>query len=64
MSEELTEERLEELRRERFAARVAKVREVMQEQRVDFRGLPLITADGRIAVQIIPVEMQRPPTNT
>ena len=49
---------LESLRRERFQARVQRVLAVMQEERVDWRGVPFVAADGRIGVRVMPVEMR------
>jgi hypothetical protein len=54
---ELSEERLDEIRRQRFQQRVERVREVMQRERVDWRGLPFIGADGRIGVRVVPIEL-------
>jgi len=56
----VTDAELERLRRERFQARVNKVLAVMREEQIDFRGIPTITQDGRIAVRIVPVEMAVP----
>jgi len=53
---ELDDDALERLRQERFQQRVEKVLGTMREERVDFRGVPFITQDGRIAVRIVPVE--------
>jgi len=33
---------------------------VMKEERVDWRGVAFVTPDGRIAVQVTPVEMREP----
>jgi hypothetical protein len=54
---EISEERLEEIRRQRFQQRVERVLEVMQHERVDWRGLPFIAADGRIGVRVVPVDL-------
>jgi hypothetical protein len=59
--EELSDEAVERIRRERFEQRVNRVLQVMREQRVDWRGVPYITPEGRIAVRIVPVEMDHPP---
>jgi anaerobic ribonucleoside-triphosphate reductase len=56
-AEELSEQRLEEIRRRRFQERVERVLEVMRRERVDWRGLPFIGADGRIGVRVVPVEL-------
>ncbi len=53
----LSEEQLEEIRRQRFQQRVERVLEVMQRERVDWRGLPFIGADGRIGVRVVPIEL-------
>jgi len=55
--EGLSEQRLEEIRRRRFQERVERVLEVMRRERVDWRGLPFIGADGRIGVRVVPVEL-------
>jgi len=34
---------------------------VMKEQRIDWRGVPVVTQDGRIGVKVVPVEMQQKP---
>ena len=57
----LTDGQIEELRRRRFEERVNRVLQVMREERVDWRGIPFITSEGRIAVRIVPVEMDHPP---
>ena len=56
-AEELSEQRLEEIRRRRFQERVERVLEVMRRERVDWRGVPFIGADGRIGVRVVPVEL-------
>ena len=53
---ELDDDALERLRQERFQQRVEKVLATMREERVDFRGVPFVTQDGRIATRIVPVE--------
>ena len=58
----LSEERLEEIRRQRFQQRVERVLEVMRRERVDWRGMAYITPEGRIAVRVVPVEADHPPT--
>jgi hypothetical protein len=45
------------LQRRRFQERVERVLEVMRRERVDWRGLPFIGADGRIGVRVVPVEL-------
>ncbi len=57
---ELTDGQLEELRRHRFEERVNRVLQVMREQRIDWRGIPFVTPEGRIAVRVVPVEMDHP----
>jgi hypothetical protein len=54
------DEELERLRRERFRQRVGRVLAVMQSERIDWRGVPHVTPDGRIGVRIIPVEGAEP----
>jgi len=56
----LSDSAIERLRRERFAERVQRVLAVMKEERVDWRGVAFVTPDGRIAVQVTPVEMREP----
>jgi len=56
-AEGLSEQRLEEIRRRRFQERVERVLEVMRRERVDWRGVPFIGADGRIGVRVAPVEI-------
>jgi len=53
---ELSEERLEEIRRQRFQQRVERVLMVMRRERVDWRGLPFISPDGRIGVRVVPFD--------
>ncbi len=57
--EALSDAALEQLKRERFQERVQRVLAVMKAEQVDFRGLPIILPDGRIGVQVVPVEMQQ-----
>ena len=45
---------------EQFQARAKRVYEEMRRQRIDFRGVPFVTPDGRIAVRVVPVEMDQP----
>lgn|GEM_PF-1378665 len=56
---ELSEEQLEQMRQARFRERVGCVLAVMREERIDWRGLPTVTPDGRIVVRVVPVEMGR-----
>jgi hypothetical protein len=56
-ADELSEQRLEEIRQRRFQERVERVLEVMRRERVDWRGIPFIAADGRIGVRVVPVEI-------
>jgi len=44
-----------------FRGRVERVLAVMKEQRIDWRGVPVVTQDGRIGVKVVPVEMQQKP---
>jgi len=53
--------KLEALRARRFQERVQRVVEVMRREGVDWRGVPYITPEGRIAVRVVPVEMNHPP---
>ena len=56
----LTDKAIEEMTRKRFEARVNRVLAVMKEERIDWRGVPLVTPDGRIGVRVVPVEMEQP----
>ncbi|MCJ7822568.1 MAG: hypothetical protein MUQ26_05760 [Armatimonadetes bacterium] len=56
----LTDEAIEEMTRKRFEARVNRVLAAMKEERIDWRGVPLVTPDGRIGVRVVPVEMEQP----
>ena len=58
---QLSDAELQEINRQRFQQRVNRVLEVMTQQRIDWRGVPYITPEGRIAVRIVPVEMDHPP---
>ena len=58
---EISEERLDEIRRQRFQQRVERVLEVMRRERVDWRGIAHITPEGRIAVRVVPVEADHLP---
>ena len=55
----LSDAEIEEMKRQRFQQRVQRVLAVMQEERIDWRGLPFLTPDGRIGVRVRPVEMDR-----
>ena len=55
----LTDQAIEEMKRTRFQARVSRVLAVMREERIDWRGIPLVTPDGRIGVRVVPVEMEQ-----
>jgi len=57
---DMSDEAIEQLKRRRFQKRVQRVLAVMQEERIDWRGVPHVTADGRIGVRILPVEMAQP----
>jgi len=61
MAEEPTDEQIEELKRTRFRERVERVLAVMAAERVDWRGIPVVTPDGRIGVQVVPIEAPVPP---
>jgi len=56
-SPELSDEAIREIAQRRFQQRVNRVLAVMKEEGVDFRGMAVITADGRIGVRVAPVEM-------
>lgn len=56
----LTDEAIEEMKRKRFESRVDRVLAAMREERIDWRGVPLVTPDGRIGVRVVPVEMEQP----
>jgi hypothetical protein len=51
----LTDAALRAEQERRFQQRVARVIEFMRQQGVDFRGIPLITQDGRIGARVVPV---------
>jgi hypothetical protein len=53
-----SDQELETLARQRFQERVNRVLAVMREERVDWRAVPYVTPDGRIAARVAPVEMQ------
>jgi len=55
----LTDDAIEEMKRTRFEARVTRVLAAMREERIDWRGIPLVTPDGRIGVRVVPVEMEQ-----
>jgi len=55
----LSDADINEMKRQRFQQRVRRVLAVMQEERIDWRGVPHVTPDGRIGVRILPVEMAR-----
>lgn len=56
----LPDEELDRLRHERFRERVGRVLACMREQRIDWRGRPYLTSDGRVGVRVEPVEMGEP----
>lgn len=56
----LSDDEISRLQEERFRQRVERVLAVMREERVDWRGVPFLTPDGRIAVRILPMEMSSP----
>jgi len=53
----LPDEELDRLRHERFRKRVGRVLAVMRQERIDWRGRPYLTSDGRVGVRVEPVEM-------
>lgn len=55
----LSDADIDEMKRHRFQQRVQRVLAVMQEERIDWRGVPFLTRDGRIGVRIWPAEMDR-----
>lgn len=55
--EAMSDEAIEVLTRERFQQRVQRVLGVMEQERVDWRGVAFVAADGRIGVRVVPVEM-------
>jgi hypothetical protein len=55
--EELSDEEIERLKSQRFQERVRRVHAAMERERVDWRGVPYIAPDGRIAVRVVPVDM-------
>jgi len=54
---ELPDEAIEEIKRRRFQQRVQRVMAVMQQERIDWRGIPFLTPDGRIGVRVLPVDL-------
>ena len=56
----LADEELDRLRRERFRERVGRVLAAMRQERIDWRGHPYLTGDGRIGVRVEPVELGEP----
>jgi hypothetical protein len=52
----LSDADLEALARQRFQERVDRVLAVMREERVDWRAVPYVTPDGRLAARVAPVE--------
>lgn len=54
----LSDAAIDEIKQQRFQQRVHRVLAVMREERIDWRGVPLVTPDGRIGVRVVPVEMQ------
>ena len=49
---------LQRMRQERFRRRVERVLAVMNEERIDWRGVAFIAPDGRIGTRVVPVEME------
>jgi len=56
--EQMSDRELEALRAKRFQERVQRVLAVMRQERIDWRGVASITPEGRIAVQVVPVEVR------
>ena len=56
-----SDEAIEDIRKQRFNERVQRVLEVMQQERIDWQGRPIITPDGRIEVKLYPVEIPKGP---
>ena len=54
----LSDEEIQAMQQARFQERVQRVLAVMQRERVDWRGVPFVAADGRIGVRVVPVEAQ------
>jgi hypothetical protein len=54
----LSDAELEALARRRFEERVNRVLAAMREERIDWRAIPYVTPEGRIAARVAPVEMQ------
>ena len=54
-----SDEAIEEIRKQRFNERVQRVLQVMQQERIDWKGIPVISPDGRIVVRIQPVEIPK-----
>ena len=54
---EMSDVEIERLKARRFAERVQRVLAVMQEERVDWRAAPFISADGRIGTRVVPVDL-------
>jgi len=52
-----SDQELETLARRRFQERVNRVLAVMREERIDWRAIPYVTPEGRIAARVAPVEM-------
>jgi hypothetical protein len=57
---EPSDDAIEDIKRRRFQERVNRVLAVMRQERIDWRGIPVLTPDGRISVQVVPVEMNQP----
>jgi len=57
---QMSDEEIEQMKRQRFQQRVQRVLEVMRQERIDWRGVAYITSDGRIGVRIVPAEMIQP----
>jgi len=61
---ELSEEQMQELQQRRFQARVRHVLQEMNEQRIDWQGVPEWVPDSaggwRLVIRVVPVPMVRP----
>jgi hypothetical protein len=56
-STEQIEQELQRRKEADFQQRLRRVLEVMRAERIDWRGAPFFTPDGRIAVRVVPIEM-------
>ena len=53
----LSDAELELMTRQRFQARLDRVLAVMREERIDWRAVAYVTADGRLAARVAPVDV-------